>query len=92
MRYRAALAIDSADPAVLLIYKTFQSQRRHCPSRIEDYSATPPDASIRWPFTQRFSAERNTAIMGPMSSGTPCTISTRTPQQQAVERKRDISI
>src|SRR5690348_343257 len=35
------------------------------------YSIMPPDTSILWPFTQRFSSERNAAIIGPISSGTP---------------------
>src|SRR5579864_2761748 len=35
------------------------------------YSASPPETSILWAFTHRFSSERRAAIIGPMSSGTP---------------------
>ena len=35
------------------------------------YSASPPETSILWAFTHRFSSERRAAIIGPTSSGTP---------------------
>src|SRR5260370_13672495 len=35
------------------------------------HSDIPPETSIRCPFTQRLSSDSSTAIIGPLSSGTP---------------------
>src|SRR5260370_8571016 len=43
----------------------------HLSLRLHDHKNIPPDASSRWPFTQRPAAEQRNATTPAMSSGTP---------------------
>jgi hypothetical protein len=65
--FRCALSLGCERNNAIFI--TVDNQCRHI--EVERQSAIPPDTSILWPFTQRFSSDRSMAIIGPTSSGTP---------------------